>query len=319
MTLPKIIEVRQKTPDLTHITWIINNICPNRCSYCPPLLHLGSNHNYEWNNAKIFVQMLLARYKKIHLSIGGGEPSMSPHLPELISMFVTAGHSISITSNAYRNTEYWQNLAPMINNISFSYHAEFSSEQYFKNVKAVALITRVNCRVMMLSSHWNQCIEAFTRLKNSTTHSVEAVRAYDWGSGKKGHEYTDEQIAWFNSQDSASNLVNMRHAKPHPIIGSDIILDNNEKQDQTIYYINRGQTNFQGYECDIGLRSLFIGIDGLITRGNCGAGGNIGSINKPELIKWPAESIICPKTLCGCATDVIINKRMIPIKILNIK
>ena len=75
--------------------------------------------------------------------------------------------------------------------------------------------------------------------------------------------------------------------------------------------INNGQTNFLGYECELGLRSLFISSQGEIKRGNCGVGGIIGNINQPDLIQWPSEPVICPYTVCGCTSDVNINKRLI--------
>jgi len=315
MVLPSIDEVIQHNTDLTHVTWIINDICPNRCVYCPPEIHLGSNHNYDWDNARRFVQELLSRYSLMHISIGGGEPSMSPFLPELVEMFNSAGHTVSLTSNAYRTEAYWQRVAGSINQISFSYHPEFSTEQYFANVAAASAETRVACRVMMLSSHWLQCLAVFERLKLNPIHNTEAVRITNWGTNNGSDAYTPEQIAWFNSLASAAKFYPLHPGKSYAKIGADYIMSDGTigGHGESVSYINRGQTNFQGYECDIGLRSLFIGPRGQVKAGNCMAGGHIGSINEPELIAWPSKSTICPYTLCGCVTDVNINKRRIPI------
>jgi organic radical activating enzyme len=315
MALPRIDEVIQHNPDLTHVTWIINDICPNRCVYCPPEIHMGSNHNYDWDNARQFVKELIARYPLMHLSLGGGEPSMSPFLPELVEMFALAGHTVSLTSNAYRTEAYWSRVAPAINQICFSYHPEFSTEQYFANVAAASLYTRVTCRVMMLSSHWDQCLAAFERLKTETYHNTEAVRITDWGTRNGSDAYTPDEIAWFNSPASAAKFYSLHPGRTYAKIGADYRLSDGTTgtHGESVSYINRGQTNFLGYECDIGLRSLFIGPKGQVKAGNCMAGGHIGSINKPELISWPTNTTICPYTLCGCVTDVNINKRRIPI------
>ena len=312
--LPKIIEVKQTSTNLTHITWIVNNICHNRCSYCPPILHAGSNHNYEWDNARKFLNLLFKRYTKLHFSIGGGEPSMSPFFPELVKLIYDQGHTITLTSNAYKNTDYWKEIAPFINSISFSYHPEFSTEKYFENVIATADITRVNARVMMLSSHWDKSVDAFTRLSAYNTFYTEIVRIYDWGTNNDSDQYTDQQLEWIsNTKPHYMSPNNPHKNKPWSDIGAVYIMDDGTtfNNSYAVTAINNGQTNFLGYECELGLRSLFISSQGEIKRGNCGVGGIIGNINQPDLIQWPSEPVICPYTVCGCTSDVNINKRLI--------
>jgi organic radical activating enzyme len=322
MVLPTIEEVKQLNNSLTHITWIVNNICPNTCIYCPPSTHNGSNHNYDWDNARRFLDLLFKRYPAIHFSIGGGEPSMSPFFPELVKLIHTAGHTITLTSNAYKSSEYWQEIGPYINQISFSYHPEFSTEQYFKNVLSTADVTRVTARVMMLSSHWDKCVQAYERLLQHDTYSMEVVRVYDWGTYNGSDQYTPEQIEWMDTIKPRSVNPNNPHSNKR-YSGTSATYHFNDGtvgySRDLIYYVNRGQTNFKGYECDVGLRSLFISAMGEVKRGNCMVGGIIGNINEPELIQWPTESVICPYSICGCSSDVNLNKRRIPIKILNIK
>jgi len=312
MILPKIIEVKQESPDNIHITWIVNNICPNSCSYCPAELHNGSNHNYDWDNARRFVELLFKKYKNIQFSIGGGEPSMSPFFPELVKMIYSNGHSVSITSNAYKSQDYWIDIGQYINSISFSYHPEFSTEQYFKNVEAAANVSMVTARVMMLSNQWDKCIAAYERLSLNKLHTTEMVRIYDWGTNSGTEIYTDEQLQRFNSRTRTSGFNPKVPNKTVSKIGAKYLFDDGSigNNGLNVQYVNRGQTNFMGYECDIGLRSLFISSLGEIKRGNCMAGGTIGHINDPENIQWPTESIICPFNICGCVSDVSISKRL---------
>ena len=87
MKPPKdIIAIRRNVPNVMVVTWVINNICDRSCAYCPPKLHNGSNHNYDWNLAREFWKELIDRYENIHVSIAGGEPTLSPHLKEAIDM-----------------------------------------------------------------------------------------------------------------------------------------------------------------------------------------------------------------------------------------
>jgi hypothetical protein len=54
----QIIEIKQKVPAM-YLTWVMNNICTNACSYCHPNLHTGTNHNYDWDNAEKFINIVL--------------------------------------------------------------------------------------------------------------------------------------------------------------------------------------------------------------------------------------------------------------------
>ena len=289
-----------------HITWIINNICPNSCIYCPEFLHTGSNHHYDWNNARKFVQLLLEKYPHMHLSIAGGEPSMSPHLLELVKTFHNEGHTVSITTNGYKSPDYWQEIAQYVGSISFSWHPEFSTEQYYDNLNATAKITYCSVKLMMLSSHWDKCIQAYERLKLSTDYTISPTRIIDWGTNNGSDSYTEEQLAWFDAGHTHQSTLEY----PYIPLGAYFVDENNDKSwaQGVIDYINRGQTNFKGYTCEVGLKSLHIGVSGQIRRGNCQVGGLLGNINDPENINWPIDKVICPHDLCHCYSDVIINK-----------
>ena len=60
-----VVKIQRRTPGVMAVTWVINNICTNACKYCPPNLHKGKNHHYDWENAKRFWQLLLNKYDKI--------------------------------------------------------------------------------------------------------------------------------------------------------------------------------------------------------------------------------------------------------------
>ena len=92
--MKKIRRVIQKDQNLMHLTWMVNNICQNKCAYCIPGLNSGKGHHYKWENAKRFMDILFERYPKIHCSVTGGEPSISSFFPELVQRFVDAGHTI---------------------------------------------------------------------------------------------------------------------------------------------------------------------------------------------------------------------------------
>lgn len=312
--MKKIIRIEQLDSTVLNLTWIINNICSNRCSYCPSTLHKGSNHNYDWKNAKIFLKELFSRYSKIRCNIAGGEPTMSPFLSELVDMIHEHDGIVTLTSNGSRTPEYWKEIAPKITWIGLSYHSEFSTDRYFENLNTVKMLTRTDARVMMLSKNWNHCVDVYDRLSKDNYHGTSAVRINNWLSSEEDNDsylYTDEQLEWFKNL-TTSTVNKYKHLTKDKLVfaltraymddGSREIITDDSK------YINSGQTSFKGYTCEIGIRSLYIDQYGDIMRGNCMAEGVIGNINAPNNIQWPERPVVCSYDSCICGTDVRINK-----------
>lgn len=313
----KIIRVYQQDQSLMSLTWMTNNICNNRCSYCTPSLHGGIGHHYEWDNAKKFLERLFERYSKIHCSVAGGEPSISPFFPELAKIFVSSGHTIGATSNAFKSVEYWEDISRYLYYICFSYHPEFPAKNFREKVIAASKNTFVTVRVMMLPSKWDHCIEVFNSLKDIDTCYLEPVRILDWGGkNREAFVYTEDQLKWFESEDATKpHQKDLNHliSKKEPVqLQSRFQLDDlsilSGKLVNPVEFINAGMTNFKGYVCEVGLKSLFVDSAGDVYLGNCMIGGSIGNINDFENIKWTTHPVICRKNICHCATDVNVNK-----------
>jgi organic radical activating enzyme len=311
--MKKIIRVQQRPSAPFNLTWIINNICPNKCSYCPPGLHNGANHHYDWNNARNFFKELFIRYPKIHCSVAGGEPSVSPFLEELVQTFKDNNSTIGITSNAAKPASYWSRISPNLNYIAFSWHAEFIDDNFREKVMAAAMNTAVTVRIMMNTQHWERSVEEYLSWKDNPYVFVEPVRALNWNSGSvnpSAYTYNAEQERWFESNRIEQKIIHHLPNLEFPDMSADIILDDGtvDSNPNVVTLINNGQTNFNGYSCEAGLRGMFIDWRGKIYLGNCQIGGAIGTINEPEKIRWPTGPVTCDKNLCHCASDVVLNK-----------
>jgi organic radical activating enzyme len=309
--MKRIIEVQQPDNEPLHLTWVINNICTNSCSYCPSNLHAGKNHHYDWNNAKKFLDILFQRHKKIHCTISGGEPSVSPFFPELVKLFYDNGHSVCCTSNAAKPVKYWSNISQYLTYICFSYHPEFVDGNFVEKVLAASINTHVTVRVMMLPSRWDQCLEMYNRLVNEEKIYIEVVRIFNWdGSDQTAHMYTAEQEDFFKNYVPPPREIKHPRNDPLPLNPSTFIFDDGSMHDgnNVLDLINSGMTNFKGFTCDIGLKSLFVHFNGTINRGNCSVGMNIGNINEPDKINWPSGPVKCHINLCHCSSDVNISK-----------
>lgn len=313
--MKKIIRVSQIDRSPLQFTWIMNNICTNACSYCPVDLHSGTNHNYEWENAKRFFNMLFERYSKIHCVISGGEPSLSPFFREIVEIFYKKGHTIGLTSNAAKPASFWAEVAPFFNYICFSWHPENPDPNFEEKILAASEHTLVSIRIMAHPDYWHQCVNMYYDLFKKHPHlSVESVRILPWNNDVEyiANMYTPEQIRWFETNPTQfRETTNSKFFKKLVMINPTYHFDDGtiaSNVENAVDFINSGMTNFYGYKCMIGLKELFVNWRGQIALGNCDTENFIGHINEPEKIIWPTEPIICNKTLCHCTTSVNVPK-----------
>lgn len=304
------------------LTWVINNICTNHCVYCPEALHSGTNHNYEWEHAEKFIKECFEKYKNIHCSVSGGEPTVSPFFKDFVNLIYDNGGTIHLTTNLVRPMRYWENFATKFCSIGTSYHPEFittaeQEDEFIAKANYVATQTRTVVRVMMLPDRWDQCYNFYKKVvEKNTGFAVEMVKILpNFGVGKDYCviNYTAEQ----------ERILNTTEVQIIPTVYPETIRELPEdsrlvfntgktmRLDHRIstFMSNNDLTNFENWSCDIGLESLFVHYDGNIMRGNCGVGGVIGSILDLPNVKWPTESILCNKDMCHCVADLLMSKR----------
>jgi len=322
----KVVEIQNKDNPLI-LTWIINNICTNHCSYCPENIHTGKNHHYDWNHAKTFIDACFEKYGNVHCSISGGEPTVSPFFKDLIGLIYDKGGTIHLTTNLVRPLEYWEDIALKFCSMAVSYHPEFMTPEkdaeFIKKIKYIARYTSVAIRIMMLPARWDQCMNFYKILNenNDGGYSVEMVRILpNFGVGEDycTIDYTPEMELILNT----TPLIASKFGPPNGSKtyqgprSSTIIYDTGKTSEldyrKATYLENNQAANFQNWTCDVGLESLFVHYDGRVQRGNCGVGGMIGNITDLSNLGWPTESVICNKDICHCSADLVLSKRMTP-------
>lgn len=308
-------EVINKYPDVLQITWVINNICSNRCNYCVPALHSGTNHGYTWDNVKNFFEEIFKRYPKIHVSIAGGEPTMSPFLIDLCQMIHEKGSTVGLTSNGVRSVDYYKKLSQYVNYIVFSYHPQYANkDNILSKIEAVVPNCYSALRIMMDPKYWDDAISFYETVKKSELikyFTTEVVKIIDWNqTDRETLNYSNEQLEWFKNTNLRIDTKIFNFKNKTAKIGADFILEDGsiDSKGDAIDYINEGLADFYGWECNIGLEHLYIFADGNIKRGNC-IGFPIGNICNLNELKWPDKPVTCPWHICACSTDVMISKR----------
>ena len=321
--LDRLVKIENRHPDTYQVTWIINSICSNSCSYCLPSLFAGTNHGYEWSNAKRFVEYILQTHKTSHWSISGGEPTMSPFFKEFVKMVYDAGSTVGMTSNGVKPAYYLVDIAQYMSYIAFSYHPEFSNDdELIEKILACNYFTNASVRVMLPANepYWSKSVNFLKRLNRLQAITYESVKVlrYEDNSGPiaaETYNYSQDQLDFFENEIARGSMKvpNYLLDKNHIPIEANYYEKNGtirtHPEVNAVDYINQGFSNFQGWKCYAGLESVFIGADGRIQTANCTNDPIIGWIDKPEEIKWPTKATICNLGICHCATDFILTKK----------
>lgn len=309
MAIRRLVEIKQQVPAL-YLTWILNNICTNQCSYCPDIVHNGTNHHYDWEMAEKFVTAILDKYPNVHLAISGGEPTLSPWLIPLVKMFYDNGNSVGITTNGARTSRYFDELSKYLSYIVISYHPSFENPELLERALVCAKHTTTTVQIMLDSRYFDKAVDAYQQFKQHPSLHVEVMRVVPWTPGNYvGCEYTKEQLAIINT---LPRVYGDGVEPKYPgILGGQFIYDDgtSESKASAQKLINEGKDNFQGWTCNIGLESLLVRFDGIIKTSNCESANIIGRIQDLENLQWPTSAMICPQNTCHCTTDVYVGKK----------
>ena len=321
----KIVQIKN-VQDKFELTWVINNICTNHCDYCPPSLHRGSNHHYDWNIAQDFIRRILDQYPLVNCSISGGEPSLSPFLYDAVKMFHDAGQTVSITTNvAKKNLDYWNKISKISSHINISYHPAYHDKDFIKKVETISKNTITVVRIMMDTRYWDKSMDMYQQLKSVPTTSVEVVRVLPEMAGNNiGSDYTNEQLELLNKMGYSATILVTDLDFPHPknkkhITNLDQIKvrydDGTVEENYPPHKLNTlaitDDHRFPGWSCNIGLESLYIHYDGWIKKANCFQGGNLFHVNDHKNHSLPSAGEICQQNSCFCTTDLKITKTKI--------
>jgi len=306
-----IIKIDQLSPSL-YLTWVVNNICTNSCSYCPPDLHNGKNTHYEWEDAERFSKYLISKYSKIQLALSGGEPTISPWFKDLVKLYSDSGNPTGMTTNGARTIRYYDEISKYMSYIVMSYHPSFEDPELLDKALACSKNTLTTISVMFDSRYFNKSLEFYEKAKIYSSISLQPIMIQYWPGVETtaGRDYTEDQLSILKNLTTieASEITMPKNLGE---MGGIATYDNGtiSRFDAQIL-INNKKTNFFGWECDIGMESLFVRYDGTIKTANCNSAKIIGNLNKFEEIEWPDKTFICPQTFCHCTTDVYVSKRL---------
>jgi MoaA/NifB/PqqE/SkfB family radical SAM enzyme len=319
-----------------YVTWVLNNICPYSCVYCPEIVHSGKIKTYyDWEVHKEFLDFLFDYWKgnKITFAITGGEPTVHPYFEKILDKINEAGHDVGITTNLSRSINFWESIIDKLNYVSTSFHPHYENtdikhKKFIDKLLVLSEKTKYEVRVMMYPELWDTCIDFIDKVRetnyNWTDGAIDQVMTVkvleDFGILDKYCDinYTDEQLDYIDNFDFASEDIIINHKiqernKQLYSVQEQVYLIDIENKKYIPNHIqeisNKRLTNFSGWNCNIGIDSIYIDYDGVIKGGNCLEGGIIGDLLSK--VNWNVEPIRCGSTYCHCVTDIKITKEFV--------
>jgi MoaA/NifB/PqqE/SkfB family radical SAM enzyme len=284
--------------DKVKIEWNLGKRCNYDCTYCPAEIHDNISLHTDIQVLKSTVDKLIT-LGDIRISLTGGEPTVHPHITELIDYIKHVGVSwLSITTNGSRKPEWYINQKA--DHWVYSLHfTEGDWQRVLSTITSVNRLKHLTPMMVNVMAH-HECMDdvryAVEKLKQ---HSIPyAVRRIRWTLGDRDlfddMRYDGNDLEWIKEQNStvdANCIVN--DDQTQRIHSNDIIK----------LHLNK----FKNWTCYAGLESLMINWDGDVHRATCRVGGSLGNIYTGSFLQ-PTDPISCDRNFCTCAADIPITK-----------
>lgn len=120
------LEYKHSKPNFMTVDWYIGKRCNWDCSYCSDFIHDTFSAHIPFNQMKIFVDRIIARYGVgIQWSMVGGEPTINPDFLTLLQYMQDKKDHISVCTNGSRSLKYLTDMFALVDNITLSLHFEY--------------------------------------------------------------------------------------------------------------------------------------------------------------------------------------------------
>lgn len=321
------IESTQRS-NILNIRWAPNNICNFKCQYCFPDAHAGTNKSPADLTLTIKnFRTLFEYYKKnlrkdkFHLHISGGEPTLWANLGDFIKR-IKEDHDvyISVISNGSRTIRWWKEYGSYIDNNILSLHVAQADIDHHIAVSDTlySLGKKVTVLVLMDSTNWSESVRAIDYMKAKSKYpwfiqAKEIVNFRQYNNSQKQF-LSKETKRWPNVFWFIKNYKLLFDGSIRPVESKATLEDNSIMFASSNTYINKSLNSFLGWDCHIGLESIYIHWDGNI-QGACGQilfdQKNSYNILDPDFGKKFNPDLVptrCSIPICNCSPETHITK-----------
>jgi len=291
------------------VNWCLGNTCNFNCSYCPDILHDGSTKWPDISYVERFVNKIKTSFpnKKLYFEFTGGEITLYKHFDQLCKLCSDNNIKVGLISNGSRSLRWWEANKKYFSSINLSFHHEYANKDHFIDVvKILHNDLRTHVNIMMDPKNFDYCYDVADTIKDlgNLTISLQPL-LYDLSGDL--YPYTDEQHQLI--KDQQKNIKDkVIKTKRFPYLRGKMTYKDVDYGANEL--VNSKMNNWNGWNCHIGIEQLIVFLDGKISRGWCGVGGNIGNIFDDKL-ELPNEPILCNKDWCHCNFDITCTKEKI--------
>ena len=303
----KLIRIQNQNNEL-YVYWIITDFCNQACSYCIKSLHGGEQEkknpltSSEFNilSSKI-ISTLKEKNLSLNLTISGGEPTVIPLLPEILSTFSPYGLTEIIT-NGTRNVAWWETLPVLPNKVIISLHPEYYDSKKIRINELANFLTNNNVslqfNLMCLPSKWDVVMDIMNDIDDKYKQFIVPKVIQHIGTFERDiFNYTKEQLSWIKA--FKNNIPSQRKIPIYAVYS-----DNSKKNCIPNKLMADYEHFFEDWKCSAGYDSIQITPVKNVFAGICRA-KKLGPIDTFELEN---DYITCPRPSCVCPADILLDK-----------
>ena len=323
----ELIELKSNYKNILRVGYMMSNVCNYSCDYCFPGSHEGTHQfKMDWQLAAKNLNHMFGYYiehsdkSKFNLQIAGGEPTLWPDLPNFCNA-VRDGYrvSIMIISNGSRTHRWWQEHGDCFDHVVLSCHhkevdidhfMEVANILYRKNVK-------VSVVVMMDPTAWDKCTSLVETLKDSKYKWPLFVQKLEGNYTYNEHqaEYLKKSTVRIGSLVHLFKTMHRAYGYQQEPVAT---FSYGHTKQLTAHEVSlNGWNNFYGWNCNLGVDSVYVNLDGNIT-GTCNQKPygldfyhNIYDENFSETFTPNIKPTICKSIICGCVDEINMTKRKV--------
>lgn len=305
------------------IEWLMSSICNYSCSYCPAALHDGRVRYPDWDTVRSFVGRAREHYRDNALTflLTGGEVTTYRKLPALAKLLRELGCAVAMLSNGSKPVAWWQEHAPLMDEVLLSYHHERAEDDHMLAVAdAVTRHAAAQFNVVVDPSNFDRTIRFGVRAMAESAAVVNFKIMFEDG-WRRPTTYSAEQQAVLSNAIRQAGAHNTAH--PLTVLKGDLVLRGPAVADERVSpleIIDRGLNTWDGWHCEVGVTTLFVRFDE-IWRAACRVGGVLGTIYD-EHLQLPRNPVVCNRASCNCiagiksrkaVTDILPTGRQFPV------
>ena len=319
-------------PNVLEIRWDPNNTCNYSCRYCFPGANAGTHKTSEdidllvTNFRHLFNQYANQLDKnQFHLIIGGGEPTLWKNFGVFL-LKIKEQHNVyaTVISNGSRTLRWWKEYAPYIDNAVLSLHVEQTDLDHHISVADILYEQgkKVTVGVLMDPKCWDKCVDTIEYMKKHSKYPwfIEAKTVVD--TSILSIKYTENQIKYLKTEIKRMpnflwfikniKLLIKGVVKRYKSVAT--MNDGGKMFARSSTYVTNKYTNFKGWDCNIGVESVYVNWGGDIT-GACGqtlfnldASFNILNVNFKTQFNPQLASTTCQMSTCNCLPETHVSK-----------